>query len=131
MAIDDRGPHFLPEGLKRIQNRYINPVIRPLAPYLPGFALLEHRGRKSGAPYTTPVNIIPARGLFIVVLGHGITYWTRNILAAGHTEARTTFRHLRLTNPRVVTPATPDRTLPLLARAAGRNLSLFVADIAS
>ncbi|MFC9997517.1 nitroreductase family deazaflavin-dependent oxidoreductase [Nocardia sp. NPDC127526] len=130
MAAVDRGPHVFPAGLSRLQNRYFNPLVRPLAPYLPGFALLEHRGRKSGTPYTTPVNVVPARGIFIVVLGHGVTDWARNILAAGEAEARTTFRRVRLVDPRIVDPADPDPSLPLLARAAGRGLRLFVADIA-
>ncbi|MBL1079051.1 nitroreductase family deazaflavin-dependent oxidoreductase [Nocardia sp. 2] len=130
MATTDRGPHIFPAGLDRLQSRYLNPLVRPLAPYLPGFALLEHRGRKSGADYTTPVNVVPARGVFVVVLGHGVTDWARNILAAGTGNARTTFRKVHLTNPRIVDPAAPDPSLPLAARVAGRKLRLFIADIA-
>ncbi|QLY29827.1 nitroreductase family deazaflavin-dependent oxidoreductase [Nocardia huaxiensis] len=130
MATLDRGPHIFPAGLSRLQERYLNPYVRPLAPYLPGFALLEHRGRKSGKPYTTPVNVIPTRGKLVIALGHGVTDWCRNILAAGEAHAHTIFRHLHLINPRIVTPDNPDPALPLVVRIAARRLQLFVADIA-
>jgi hypothetical protein len=35
--------------------RYINPVTRPVAKRLPTFAILTHRGRKTGPAYTTPI----------------------------------------------------------------------------
>ena len=35
----------------------LNKVTRHFVPWLPGFGLLEHVGRKSGKTYTTPINI--------------------------------------------------------------------------
>ncbi len=41
--------------LERIQIKFMNPVIRPLARRLPTFGIVKHRGRKSGTPYEAVV----------------------------------------------------------------------------
>ncbi|MGY2063804.1 nitroreductase family deazaflavin-dependent oxidoreductase, partial [Nocardia gipuzkoensis] len=66
MTTVDRGTSIFPEWLDRLQLRFVNPVVRPLAPYLPGFAVIEHRGRKSGRAYSTPVNALQHRGKLFV-----------------------------------------------------------------
>lgn len=38
-----------------VMPRYLNPLLRPIAGYLPPLALLHHRGRRSGRSYETPV----------------------------------------------------------------------------
>ncbi|WP_433561414.1 nitroreductase family deazaflavin-dependent oxidoreductase [Nocardia sp. CA-151230] len=124
-------PNMFPAWLDRLQVRYMNPVVRPLAPYLPGFAVIEHRGRRSGRAYSTPVNAFRFDGSLYVVMGHGRTDWIRNVLAAGEAATSYTFRHYRLVNPRVVGRGEAGPEFPFLARIAARRLPLFVADIAS
>ena len=48
-------PRMLPPWLDRIQIKYMNPVIKPLAGRLPGLSVITHRGRTSGQPYETVV----------------------------------------------------------------------------
>jgi F420H(2)-dependent quinone reductase len=42
---------------RTIVKRYVNPFTRPVAKRLPSFAILTHRGRKSGRLYRTPMNV--------------------------------------------------------------------------
>ena len=42
---------------RRLVNRDVDPVARPVARKLPAFAVLTHHGRKSGRPYQTPINV--------------------------------------------------------------------------
>jgi hypothetical protein len=45
-----------------IFNRHVtNRVLGPVAPWLPGFGIVVHTGRKSGRTYRTPVNVFPTR----------------------------------------------------------------------
>jgi deazaflavin-dependent oxidoreductase (nitroreductase family) len=52
--------------------------------YIPVWALLRHRGRKSRKPYATPVAVIATPTSFLIGLpwGRG-TDWVRNVRAAG------------------------------------------------
>ncbi|MGV9677080.1 nitroreductase family deazaflavin-dependent oxidoreductase [Nocardia sp. NPDC003482] len=121
---------MFPPWLDRLQSKYFNPLIRPLAPYLPGLTLIEHRGRKSGTPYSTPVTGFRYGGnKFCVVLGHGRTDWAKNIIAAGEGHARMTFRRYHLTNPRLATRPEAGPDLPLGARLMSGNNLIFLADI--
>ncbi|MGW4847087.1 nitroreductase family deazaflavin-dependent oxidoreductase [Nocardia brasiliensis] len=137
MTQADRGPQFFPTWFGRWQSRYMNPVARRLSRYLPTFAVIEHRGRKSGKRYETPVNTFGFDGGLGIVLGHGTTDWARNVLAAGEAELRRRGRAIRLVNPRIVDSATV-APLPLVPRMetglvhaiTGKRLQLFVADIA-
>jgi hypothetical protein len=38
--------------------RYVNPVTRLVAGWIPGFALLIYPGRKTGHMYHTPINVL-------------------------------------------------------------------------
>jgi deazaflavin-dependent oxidoreductase (nitroreductase family) len=51
---------------------------------MPVWAVLRHRGRRSGKPYATPVTVIPTDTTFVIGLpwGRG-TDWVRNVRAAG------------------------------------------------
>ncbi|MGW4249141.1 nitroreductase family deazaflavin-dependent oxidoreductase [Nocardia sp. NPDC004722] len=121
--------NYFPAWVDRIQSRYMNPVVRRIAPYLPGFAVITHRGRKSGKPYSTPVNAFRGGNTLYVAMGHGRTDWIRNTLAAGEAEAHHTFRQFHLTNPRVIPRGEVSANAPLIARLSGRTLPLFAADL--
>jgi deazaflavin-dependent oxidoreductase (nitroreductase family) len=53
-----------------------------------GMHLLTVRGRKSGLPRTTPVNLIEHQGRRWLVAPYGEVAWVRNARAAGEVELR-------------------------------------------
>lgn len=74
----------LPEGLARFNRHVTNPVQRLWAGRLPGFAIIEHTGRRSGRSYRTPVNAFPVEGGFALLLTYGPDRdWLKNLRAAG------------------------------------------------
>ncbi|MHB8463434.1 MAG: nitroreductase family deazaflavin-dependent oxidoreductase [Acidimicrobiales bacterium] len=86
------------------------------APYLPPYAMVIHRGRKSGRTYRTPVAGIVRRRRLVVALPYGDdTDWVRNLLAADGGEVIRRGRKRRIAEPRVVTLA-DRRSLPLGTR---------------
>jgi deazaflavin-dependent oxidoreductase (nitroreductase family) len=77
----------LPESVARFNRVVTNRISRPLAGRLPWFALIVHRGRKSGTEYRTPVNAWLGREDVIVALTYGPgTDWLRNLEAGGGGE---------------------------------------------
>jgi deazaflavin-dependent oxidoreductase (nitroreductase family) len=73
----------LSRGLARFNRSVTNRLSRPVAGLLPGFAVIVHRGRKSGAEYRTPVNAWLGDDDVIVALTYGrYTDWLRNLTAA-------------------------------------------------
>jgi deazaflavin-dependent oxidoreductase (nitroreductase family) len=65
--------------------KYFNKVAIRLAGhrFLPLWAVLRHRGRKSGRQYAIPIAVIPTGATFIIALPWGPeTDWLRNVRAA-------------------------------------------------
>lgn len=89
--------------------RLLDPLMRRLAGrrYVRIFALVQHRGRRSGRVYTTPVSARPTADGFIIPLtfGQGAD-WFRNIQAAGGCVIRWNGADYALIEPEVVTWAT-------------------------
>lgn len=91
------------------------------------YAVLHHRGRRSGKPYQTPVVAVPDGGSFVFPLPYGANAdWCQNLMAAG--EARMEWRggvyHLvapRLIEPQEAVPAFPKWLHPLL-----RNTKIYL-----
>jgi deazaflavin-dependent oxidoreductase (nitroreductase family) len=113
----DDGAMPLPKALARANRHVANPVLRPLAERLPGFAVLLHVGRRSGKHYRTPVNLfVQPDGRRIVALTYGAdSQWVRNVLAAGEVEAITRGQRVRLVHPRVL-PGEAGALIPPPAR---------------
>lgn len=122
-------PMKFPPVVERLQIKYFNPLIRPLARYLPTFAIVKHRGRTSGKEYETVVNAFRKGDVLAIALAHGKTNWVKNVLTAGEADVHLFRRDVHITNPRVVPAGTEDPTLPPYARRMGRNVGVFVADI--
>lgn len=86
------------------------------------YAVIHHRGRKSGAPYQTPVVAMPDGDGFIFPLPYGERVdWCRNLLAAGECRMEWRGRMYRLASPRFLAPAEalhafPGWLKPLLRR---------------
>jgi deazaflavin-dependent oxidoreductase (nitroreductase family) len=73
----------LSRGLARFNRVVTNRISRPVAGWLPGFAVIVHRGRKSGAEHRTPVNAWLGDDDVIVALTYGRdTDWLKNLTAA-------------------------------------------------
>ncbi|MGE2731923.1 nitroreductase family deazaflavin-dependent oxidoreductase [Mycolicibacterium vaccae] len=123
-------PRMFPEWLDRIQIKYMNPVIKPLAGKVPGLSVVKHRGRKSGHRYETVVTAYRKGNELAVVLGHGNTDWARNIIAAGEGEVQLFRDEVHIVNPRIVPPGHHVAALPRVARLQAKNMAVFVADIA-
>ena len=123
-------PMRFPVWFERLQIKYLNPMIRPVARYLPGFAIVKHRGRTSGKAYETIVTAYRKGDVVAILLAHGKTNWVKNVLAAGEADLHLSRRDVHLTNPRIVPAGTDDPTLPWIARRGARKTGVFVADIA-
>ena len=112
----------LPQWLARF-NRYVtNPVQRIWAGRVPGMAILEHTGRKSGKRYRTPLNVFPTEDGVVIVLTYGPNRdWLKNITAAGSARMMHRGKTIEFADPRVVPKAEAARSIkgrwqPIVAR---------------
>jgi deazaflavin-dependent oxidoreductase (nitroreductase family) len=93
----------LPKRLARFNRSVTNPLLRPLAARLPGFAIVSHTGRRSGRRYSNPVNLFRTGDRCVIPLTYGAdSQWVRNVLAAGGCEVQTRGRRIELAEPNVV-----------------------------
>jgi deazaflavin-dependent oxidoreductase (nitroreductase family) len=120
---------MFPEWLDRLQVKYFNPVIKPLAGRVPGLALIKHTGRRSGRRFETPVTAYRKGSLLAIVLGHGMTDWARNAIAAGEADIKLSGDEVHIVNPRIVPNGRDVEALPSFARRQARNIAVFVADV--
>lgn len=82
--------------------------------WFPLYAVVEHRGRRSGKAYEVPIALIASRDQFLICLPFGRgTNWARNVLAAGGCDVRWKGSVHHATEPRVVGR---DVALPLANR---------------
>jgi deazaflavin-dependent oxidoreductase (nitroreductase family) len=93
-----------------------NPIARRFASWLPGFGILEYRGRKSGRTYRTPINVFRRGDWYVFALTYGADVeWVKNVVAAGGCTLRTRGRNVRLIEPELfVDPSR--RLMPLVVR---------------
>lgn len=83
--------------------RYVNPVVEPLAGYVPLWSAVDHVGRTSGKDYRTPVTAFPTTDGVAVLLPYGTdTDWVRNLQASGSGRVQIDGRSLLVEEPRVV-----------------------------
>lgn len=116
----------IPKWVARANRVGFNRLARHVAPWLPGFGVVVHRGRRSGRHYQTPVSVFRAEDGYLVALTYGRdTDWVRNVLAAGEAELRTRGRRVLVRDPRLYHDERRRGTGPL-ARQALRLL--HVAD---
>ena len=102
--------------LRPFTTNVFNPIVRLVAAWAPGFAMLGYVGRKSGRPYRIPVKVFRHGPDYVISLMYGPDVeWVRNILAAGGAELRIRRRTTRLTDPKVVVDPSR-RLLPRYAR---------------
>jgi deazaflavin-dependent oxidoreductase (nitroreductase family) len=123
-------PMVFPPWFERLQIKYMNPLVLPLARFVPMLAVIKHRGRTSGKQYETVVTAHTKGSVLAIVLGHGKTNWVKNILAAGEADIHLFRRDVHLVNPRVLPAGTDDENVPGPARRYAGKMGVFVADIA-
>ena len=115
----------LPQRLARINRRVANPVVRTFAGRLPPFAIVVHRGRRSGREYRTPVWSFGAGQGAIVALTYGAeTDWVKNVLAQGGCEIIRRGRRIALGHPRLVGEDEGMSRMPGLIRPAVRLIGV-------
>jgi deazaflavin-dependent oxidoreductase (nitroreductase family) len=73
---------------------------------IPIWAVVRHRGRRSGKLYSTPIAIRPTADGFVLPLpwGEG-TDWCRNLRAAGRGVVRWGGAEIEITNPEIIDAA--------------------------
>jgi deazaflavin-dependent oxidoreductase (nitroreductase family) len=80
----------------------LNPFTRLFVHRLPGFAIVSHRGRKSGRIHHTPMNVFRDGDDYLFALTYSSNVqWVKNVLAAGEAELRIGDQTVRLTAPQV------------------------------
>ncbi|HKX75495.1 MAG TPA: nitroreductase family deazaflavin-dependent oxidoreductase, partial [Acidimicrobiia bacterium] len=99
-------------------NRYVtNPITRLFAGWAPMFAIVYHRGRRSGNTYNTPVNIFPTQGGFVIALTYGSNVdWVKNLLAAGEATIRYRSKLIWVTEPELISTEVGMSAMPMLVR---------------
>ncbi len=100
--------------------RIFNPLILRLAGsrVLPFYAVVQHRGRRSGRSYATPVAVQPTADGFVIPLAFGERAdWFRNVRAAGGCVIRWNGAEYVVIEPTVVDWATARSVFTPLQRA--------------
>ena len=93
----------IPKAIARFNLIVTNPILRHIAWWAPGFAMVTHVGRTSGQVRRTPVNIFAHGRGYVIALTYGRdSEWVKNIQAAGECVVQTRGRHVRLVRPEVV-----------------------------
>ena len=86
----------------RLNRVGLNRVMKRIAPWMPGFGLVIHRGRRSGRTFRTPVNVFVRDGTYVFALTYGTdSDWVRNVLAADGCELESRRRIVHLVQPRI------------------------------
>jgi deazaflavin-dependent oxidoreductase (nitroreductase family) len=120
---------FMPRGLAKVNKRVVNPIQGLWAPWLAPWAVIVHRGRRSGTEYRTPVLAAESGSSLYVALFYGTRAdWVRNVRAAGGGEVIRRGRHRRIGNVRILNDPTAE-PLPRAVRAAARRMPILVADL--
>lgn len=90
--------------------RAFEPVARSLAGrrWFPLWAVVHHRGRRSGADYATPVAVVPTADKSLILIGlpwGTTTNWARNVVASDGATITWKGCDQRTSAPRIVDAA--------------------------
>lgn len=119
----------IPKVVARFNRVGLNRVVLLIAPWLPGFGVIVHVGRRSGRTYRTPVNVFRHGQRYVVALTYGPDVdWLKNAQHAGGCELETQRRRIRLGTPRVYRDTGREDVPALVAHIL---VLLKVADFAS
>jgi deazaflavin-dependent oxidoreductase (nitroreductase family) len=102
--------------MRPFTTRFVNPVTRRFAHWLPGLGIIRYRGRRSGTVYRTPMNVFRHGDSYVFALTYGPeVQWVKNVLASGRAELEIRRHRVRLTDPEVIHDPTR-RLMPLPVR---------------
>lgn len=119
----------IPRTVVRFNRAVNNPIQRQYAWLLPPWAIVVHRGRRSGRVYRTPVVAFRrGRELAVVILYGERSDWVQNALAGGAEVVRGG-RTFALVEPRVVRIDEASDSLSAPARALGRTSGKLLVGI--
>jgi deazaflavin-dependent oxidoreductase (nitroreductase family) len=91
-----------PRWVARANKAGLNRLTKLIAPWAPGWAVVIHRGRKSGRMFRTPLWAFRRNGGYVIALTYGPgADWVRNVLADGGCELETRRRRYQLGAPRL------------------------------
>lgn len=91
-----------PRWVAHLNKIGLNRLTRFIAPWAPGWAMVVHRGRKSGRTFRTPLWAFRRGDGFVIALTYGPgADWVRNVLATGGCEIDARRRHYEVGNPTV------------------------------
>lgn len=111
------GDVALPHWLARLNLRFSNAFMRPIAARLPWFGVLEHVGRTSGTVRRTALMAFhrsPDR--WVIALTYGTdAQWLRNVVAAGGGRLLSRGRWVDVVEPRQFRDASRS-SVPLIVR---------------
>jgi deazaflavin-dependent oxidoreductase (nitroreductase family) len=80
----------------------VNRLTRHFVHRLPGFALISHRGRKSGEIHRTPMNVFRDGDDYVFALTYSSdVHWVKNIMASGEADLRIGDNTIHLTDPKL------------------------------
>ena len=115
----------IPKAVARF-NRYVtNPIARRIAGSAPMFAIVYHRGRRTGRPYSTPINIFQIDDGFVIALTYGPDVdWVKNILKVGDAEVRHRSRLIRVFGPELIPTKEGMAAMPRLVRLILRMINV-------
>jgi deazaflavin-dependent oxidoreductase (nitroreductase family) len=113
----------LPRALARFNRRASNHILGPLAHVSHPFAIVVHRGRKSGREYRTPVWAFRRDHGFVIALTYGPqSEWVRNVLARGEAQLIRPGGETHVFEPRIAHGHEGLQLMPGLTRPALRAL---------
>ena len=103
-------------AIRPFTKRVVNPLTRRVAGHLPGFAIVIHRGRRTGRTLRTPMNVFRHDGSYLFAPTYGSNVdWVKNVLAAGGAQIEVRGKTVNVTDPELFTD--PSRHLmPLPVR---------------
>lgn len=91
-----------PRWIARANKAGLNRITKFIAPWAPGWAVVVHRGRRSGRIFRTPLWAFHRGDGFVIALTYGAeSDWVRNVLAAGGGELESRRRRYAVGSPRV------------------------------
>lgn len=97
MPITEYSPDVpLSRRLARFNKHVTNRVTRPVAGWAPGFAVVQHSGRKTGREYRTPVNVFRHEDGYLIPLTYGGGSWVDNVMSAGGCSIQTQGHTIRV-----------------------------------
>src|SRR3712207_5238353 len=116
---------LMPRWLPAVNRRFVNPVQRLWAPWLPPWALILHTGRRSGRAYRTPVLAVRSGSTLAIALFYGTrTDWLRNLRAGGGAVIRAGRRYA-IQDVRIADASDP---LPRGGRLVARRVPVLLVE---